>query len=105
MIGRGVGHDLSHGSSRPVARVAESRILAGMAATLSANRDRLGCMMEFAPGLLELAGVSLDRYVIGNPRGHTVEASVVAYDLSAYGSVVFWYKSCGRLIPKSKCLM
>lgn len=42
---------------------AESRILAGMAATLSANRDRLGCMMEFAPGLLELAGVSLDRYV------------------------------------------
>lgn len=41
---------------------AEPRILAGMAATLSANRDRLGCLMEFAPGLLELAGVSLDRY-------------------------------------------
>lgn len=40
--------------------------------------------------------VSLVRYIIGNPRGHTVEASVVAYDLSAYGSVVFWYKSCGR---------
>lgn len=40
--------------------------------------------------------VSLDRYVIGNPRGRTVEASVVAYDLSAYGLVVFWYKSCGR---------
>ncbi len=41
---------------------AEPRILAGMAATLSANRDRLGCLLEFAPGLLELAGVSLDRY-------------------------------------------
>ena len=41
---------------------AEPRILAGMSATLSANRERLGCLMEFAPGLLELAGISLDRY-------------------------------------------
>lgn len=41
---------------------AEPRILAGMAATISANRDRLGCLLEFAPGLLQLAGVSLDSY-------------------------------------------
>ena len=41
---------------------AEPRILAGMTATLSANRGRLGCLIEFAPGLLQLAGVSLDHY-------------------------------------------
>ncbi len=41
---------------------AEPRILDGMSATLVANRGRLGCLMEFAPGLLQLAGVSLDRY-------------------------------------------
>lgn len=41
---------------------AEPRILAGMANTISVNRERLGCLMEFAPGLLQLAGVSLDQY-------------------------------------------
>ncbi len=44
------------------AQGAEPRILAGMHATVSANRERLACMMEFAPGLLQLAGVSLDRF-------------------------------------------
>lgn len=42
---------------------AEPRILAGMPATVSANRECLGCIMEFAPGLLELAGFPLDGYV------------------------------------------
>ena len=41
---------------------AEPRILAGMVNTISVNRERLGCLMEFAPGLLQLAGVSLDQY-------------------------------------------
>ena len=41
---------------------AEPRTLAGMANTISVNRERLGCLMEFAPGLLQLAGVSLDQY-------------------------------------------
>jgi FkbM family methyltransferase len=54
---------------------AEPRVLAGMDATLHANRDRLACMMEFAPGLLALAGVSLDAYV----------AQLTALDARVYG--------------------
>ena len=41
----------------------EPRILTGARATVHANRDRLACMMEFAPGLLALAGTTLDQYV------------------------------------------
>ena len=41
---------------------AEPRILAGMSAMLRANRDRLGCLLEFAPGLQELAGTSVAQF-------------------------------------------
>lgn len=40
----------------------EPRIFAGMSATLSANRDRLGCMLEFSPGLQNMAGVTVAQF-------------------------------------------
>jgi FkbM family methyltransferase len=38
---------------------AEPRVLAGMRKTVRANRARLACMVEFAPGLLERGGVGV----------------------------------------------
>ncbi|HEX6834616.1 MAG TPA: FkbM family methyltransferase [Rudaea sp.] len=38
---------------------AEPRVLAGMAATIADNRERLAVLMEFAPGLLAQAGTAV----------------------------------------------
>lgn len=59
---------------------AEPRVLAGMQATLRANRERLACMMEFAPGLLAQAGVSLDAWTA---QLTALDARVYAISLQA----------------------
>lgn len=59
---------------------AEPRVLAGMDATLRANRERLACMMEFAPGLLAQAGVLLDAYAA---QLNALDARVYAISLQA----------------------
>lgn len=53
---------------------AELRVLAGMAATIRSHRERLACMMEFAPGLHALGGTSLERFA----------AELAALDVRAY---------------------
>jgi FkbM family methyltransferase len=41
---------------------AEPRVLAGMAGIIRQNRDRLACMIEFAPGLLALGGLPVAQF-------------------------------------------
>lgn len=53
---------------------AEPRVLTGMAGIIRQNRERLACMIEFAPGLLALGGMSVAQF---------------AYQLSALGAVAY----------------
>jgi FkbM family methyltransferase len=41
----------------------EPKILAGMTEVIHQNRDRLGCLMEFCPGLLERSGAGFGNFL------------------------------------------